>query len=103
VNADTAVLSNKSAGFAISAAVTILFNTILACAKDASPALLKFMNHLAWHNWITQGIADLILFFALGLLLSRPNASQSAKQPAAFLTASVIIAGLGLFVWYLLF
>jgi len=98
-------MSKTTAGFAISAAITVLFNTVLACTKDAWPALLKLMNRIAWHNWITQGIADLVLFILLGLLFSAMKTSPEKSQSrlASFLTVAVIVSGLGLFVWYAIF
>ena len=63
-------LSRPSAAFGLSAAAVILFNTILACVKDANPALKAWMKSLAGHDWTTQGIADVLLFIALGFLFA---------------------------------
>ncbi len=102
---DAMALGSKTAGFGVAAAVTVLFNTVLACVKDASPALLRFMNSIAGHNWTTQGLADVLLFFGLGLILSKTRgaATMRPERVIFFLVAAVVVAGLGLFGWYLLF
>jgi len=98
-------LSGASAGFGVAAAITAVFNTVLACAKDAYHPLLNLMNAIAGHNWTTQGLADVILFVALGLTLSRSQAVARirADRLILFLVAAVVFAGVGLFVWYLVF
>ena len=98
-------LSPKSAGFALSAAFTVLFSTVLACVKDAYRPLLNWMNAIAWHNWITHGIADVILFFAMGLIFSKTGFAERMSPPrlVAVLAGTVIAAGAGLFLWYFLF
>lgn len=105
MNAGDARLSATSTGFALAASITVLFNTALACAKDAYKPLSALMNSIAWHNWITQGVADGLLFLVLGLVLARTAAA--GKMPAArairFLIVAVVVGGLGLFGWYALF
>jgi uncharacterized membrane protein SirB2 len=63
------------------------------------------MNDMAWHNWITHGVADLILFIGLGLILSNANTGEriAPNRLISFLVAAVVVAGAGLFVWYALF
>jgi hypothetical protein len=102
---ENATLGRTTAGFALAAAVTVLFNTVLACAKDAYQPLLRAMNAIAWHNWITQGLADLILFFGLGLILSSAGLPQriAPGRLISFLAVAAIVAGVGLFAWYALF
>lgn len=98
-------LGATSAGFALAAGIAVIFNTALACAKDAYKPLSALMNSIAWHNWITQGIADGLLFVLLGLIFSRlPAASQmSANRLTNFVLIATVVAGLGLFGWYAFF
>jgi len=98
-------LGRASAAFALSAAVTILFNTALACVKDAYAPLTEFMNRLAGHNWTTQGLADVVLFFGLGLVLSKTNLAGriSPDRLILFLAVAVVVGGAGLFIWFALF
>jgi len=105
MSADTANLGNASAAFGVAAAVTALFNTVLACAKDAYHPLNDLMNGLAGHNWTTQALADVVLFVGLGLILSAIHVAEKMKpnRLISFLVAAVIIAGVGLFAWYSLY
>jgi hypothetical protein len=102
---DAAKLGRTSAGFGMAAAITALFNTVLACAKDAYHPLTNFMNAVAGHNWTTQGLADVILFAGLGLIFSRTHAAEEMppNRLMPFLAAAVVISGVGLFVWYAVF
>jgi len=102
---ESAPLGRASAAFCMAAAVTVLFNTLLAWAKDASYPLLKLMNAMAGHNWTTQGLADIVLFVGLGLLFCRTDKVQRIRPERLilFLAVTVSLAGAGLFVWYAIF
>jgi hypothetical protein len=101
---DSLKLGRASAAFALSATITVLFNTFLACAKDAYQPLSRFMASLAGHNWTTQGLADLVIFFGLGLIFLQTGwaGKMDPRRLIFLLTAAVVVAGAGLFVWYVL-
>jgi hypothetical protein len=105
MNVQNDKLGRASAGFALATAITILFSTFLACVKDAYKPLNNFMNAVAWHNWITHGIVDVILFIALGIIFSRIGWAEriAPSRLISFLVGAVVVAGLGLFVWYAVF
>jgi len=105
MTADAGRLNRATAAFGAAAAMVILFNTVLACVKDAYAPLLRFMNSIAGHNWTTQGLADLVLFFGLGLVLMRTGWTDKihGQSLASWLAAAVVLAGVGLAAWYLLF
>jgi hypothetical protein len=105
MNADNSKLGRASAGFAASAALTILFSTVLACVKDAYKPLNNLMNSVAWHNWITHGFADVIRFVALGGIFSKTEWTEriAPGRLISFLAGATILAGLGLFAWYAFF
>jgi hypothetical protein len=102
VSADSSKLGRASAAFGMAAAITALFNTALACVKDAYHPLTNLMNAIAGNNWTTQGLADVILFAGLGLIFSGTGWVEGAppNRVLVFLVAAVVIAGVGLFVWY---
>lgn len=105
MNTENEKLGRASAGFAIGSAVTVLFSTALAWAKDAYRPLNSLMNAIAWHNWITHGITDIVLFIVLGLVFSKTGwiGRIAPNRLIGFLVAAVVVAGGGLFVWYALF
>jgi hypothetical protein len=98
-------LSGASAGFGLAAAIVALFNTVLACLKDAYRPLLNTMNSVGYHNWITQGVVDLVLFFGLGVVFSntRVAARLGPDRLLSLLIFSVALAGTALFFWYVLY
>ncbi len=105
MSGDNSRLGPASAAFGMAAAITALFNTALAWAKDADKPLTNLMNAIAGHNWTTQGLADVILFLGLGLSLSNARTVQTIRPERLilFLAGAVVVAGVGLFAWYALF
>lgn len=99
---DSSQLAPATVGFTLAAAVTVLFNTGLAWAKDAYPALNTFMASLAGHHWTTHGLADLALFLGLGFFFTRSKAGGK-MDPAAVtgaLIGAVALAAFGLAAWF---
>lgn len=87
--------------FGISAAIAILFNTVLAWIKESIPAVDELMTALTGHHWWTHGLLDLAVFFVLGgVLMSRGSQAQLTERLIVQLAGAVVIAGLGLAVWF---
>jgi hypothetical protein len=86
----------------MAAGVAILFNTALAWAKDMSPKLNDFLKSVAGHHWTTHGLADLAIFLALGFVLTATGATKKMdpSRVIIFLAGSVILASLGLLLWF---
>lgn len=97
-------MDRASTAFGLSAAATSVFNTLLTWAKEAYEPLHGFMTSLTGHHWTTHGIADVLLFVALGLVLmntSIPDRIES-RTVIATLIACVALSGLGLVAWFVL-
>lgn len=94
-----------AAAFGLAAAVTVLFNTILALVKDAYQPLDQLMAALTGNHWVTQGLADVILFFAVGWLFTSRGipAGGLTNATVATVTAASLIAGGLLAGWFLIF
>jgi len=105
IGVDTLGLGRPRTAFALSAATTILFNTAVACAKDASHPLKLFMASLSNSDWMTQGAADVILFVGLGLILLKTDLAERTNpaRVISLLVGAVIVGGVGLFSWYALY
>jgi hypothetical protein len=104
-NTDNSKLSRNSVSFGLAAAISILVNTVLACAKDASPRLKTWMASFTGHDWTTQGLAVVLLFIVLGFILKRTDFAE--RMPAGRIISSLVVATLaaaiGLFGWYALY
>jgi hypothetical protein len=95
-------LTAPTSGFVLAASITVLFNTALAWGKDVFPALKDFMKSLTGHDWITHGLADLVLFVGLGVIFMKTSAAGKLdpNRLIAALIAAVSIAGAGLALWF---
>jgi hypothetical protein len=89
----------------LAAALTVVFNTALACAKDTSAPLKNFMKSLTDHDWTTHGLVDLFLFVGLGFFFmkSRMTEQVNPSRLIGVLVFAVASAALGLASWYALF
>jgi hypothetical protein len=96
-------LDHVSAAFGLSAAVAILFNTLLAWVKDSVPALNSFMAGLTGHHWITHSLFDLAVFIGLGFVFMSTGTADrmTGMGLVRVLIGAVVLAGLGLAGWFL--
>ena len=92
-----------AAAFGLSAAITAVFNVVLAFVKDSYPPLNSFMASLTGHHWRTHGLADVILFFLLGwLFMSRGIPGDGLTDSTVkTLVTCVIVASAALGLWFL--
>jgi hypothetical protein len=97
-------LTAATSGFVLAAAITVLLNTTLSCAKDAYAPLKIVMQSLTGHDWTTQGLIDLLVFVGLGLLFmsTRVGDRIDPSRLIAVLIGAVVIAGFGLCLWFAL-
>lgn len=95
-------LDRATAAFGLAVAITVLFNTVLAWIKDAYEPLNAFMAHLGGHHWTTHGLADVALFFALGIVFMNTGVGEriNPNRLIGGVVLSVVIAGVGLLAWF---
>ena len=95
-------LTGTTSAFVLAAAITVLFNTVLACAKDAYAPLKAFLKSLTGNDWTTHGLLDLVLFAGLGFIFMSLRMAEKigAGRLIAVLIGAVVIAGLGLALWF---
>ncbi len=95
-------LKAATSSFVLAAAVTVLFSTMLAWAKDVYAPLKHVLKSLTGQDWTTHGLVDLLLFIGLGLLFMKTKVSQriAPQHLIGGLVVAVGIAGLGLALWF---
>ena len=95
-------LTGTTSAFVLAAAITVLFNTALACAKDAYAPFKAFLKSLTGNDWTTHGLLDLVLFAGLGFIFMSVRMAEKtgAGRLIAVLIGAVVIAGLGLALWF---
>ena len=96
------VLDGAAAAFGVSAAITIVFITVLAWIKDAYDPLNNFMAALTSHHWITHGLVDIAVFVILGVAFTKRGVSMDGIKLAAMLAGAAIVGGGGLALWFVL-
>lgn len=92
-----------AAAFGLSAAITVVFNVVLAFAKDSYPPLNSFMASLTGHHWRTHGLVDVAVFISLGLVFMnrRVPARGLTSGLVVTVTAATVLAGAALGLWFL--
>ena len=107
-NMQPAAASNVTAesaavGYGLSAAITVVFNVILAFIKDSWPALNSFMASLTGHHWRTHGLADVILFILLGWFFTSRGVQggRLTTNSAVTVGGAAVIASAALGLWFL--
>ncbi len=97
-------LTVATSGFVLAAAITVILNAALACAKDAYAPLKTVMQSLTGHDWTTQGLIDLAVFVGLGLIFMNTRVGDriNPSRLIAVLISAVAIAGFGLCLWFAL-
>ena len=95
-------LSAATSAFCLAAAITVLFNTARAWAKDVSAPLTDFMKSLTGHHWTTHGLADLLVFVGLGLIFATSKIAEKmgSNRLIGILIGAVVIAAAGLGLWF---
>lgn len=98
-------LRAETSGFVLAAALTVVFNTALACAKDTFAPLKNFMKSLANHDWTTHGLVDLFVFVGLGFFFLKSGMMEqmNPSRLTGALFVAVASAVLGFALWYAIF
>lgn len=92
-----------AAAFGLSAAITVLFNVVLAFVKDSYPPLNSFMASLTGHHWRTHGLADVILFLVLGWFFTTRGVQggRLTTNSAVTVGGAAVVASAALGLWFL--
>jgi cation transport ATPase len=101
---ETQELDKTTAAFALSAAITVLFSTLMTWIKELSEPFHDFLAVLTGHHWTTQGVVVLIVFVVLGWIFMRTGIASRMSPTGLIntLVAAVIIAGIGIAGFFLI-
>jgi hypothetical protein len=102
---ESKLLTVRTSSFVLAAAVAVVFNTLLAWVKDAYEPLNAFMKSLTGHHWTTHGLADLLVFFVLAWIFEKTRIAEKLdpNRLISILVAAVVLAAVGLGLWFVLF
>ena len=100
-------LNAQTRGFGLAVAVTSIASALLVMAKELNEeTLLKFMKSVTVHHWVTHGIFDVLVFVALGLLLSKSNSGQGPaiddEQLTKIVVGSFLLSNIGIAAFFII-
>ncbi len=95
----TTKIDGAAAGFGIAAGLAIVFNSVLVALTDTWPTVDPYVANWTGHAWRTHGIADVLVFLILGVLLTRRRTTIGGYTLALYLVLSVAVA-VGGFGWW---
>ena len=91
----TETVSPKVTGYGISYAITAILSALLVVLKESNESVLNLMKALTGHHWITHGLLDIIIFVALGILLSRgAGIRMSGNALISTVVGATVVSGL---------
>lgn len=94
----------KTAGFALSFLIVSLINALLVIFKEEYSPLKDWMASTVGHHWAAHGFFIIVLFVALGLLLSLvlDESRWTAERSSVLLIIGVVVGGLLISGFYLI-
>lgn len=92
-------LGKYTRSFGLSFGITSFFSAFLVILKETNEdTVLAWMKSVTLHHWVTHGLMNLVLFVALGVVLSRLNKGDgirlSSNVLASCIAGSVVISGI---------
>jgi len=78
--------------------IVIIFNSLLTVIKERFEGVHHLLVTLSGHHWITHGVLDVILFFVIGVILSKKIDNKGRFLRVGILLSAILgvsmIAGL---------
>ena len=91
-------LNPKTVAFGYSVIIVIIFNSLLTVIKERFEGVHHLLVTLSGHHWITHGVLDVILFFVIGVILSKKIDNKGRFLRVGILLSAILgvsmIAGL---------
>jgi hypothetical protein len=91
---DADTVNAKVAGYGISYAITSLLSALLVVLKESNDSVRELLVALTGHHWISHGLLDVIVFVALGAILSRRHLNLSGNALITSVVGSTILSAL---------
>ncbi len=90
-------LSKYTVSFGLALAITSVFSALLVVVKELSEnTVMAFMKRATGHHWVTHSLLDVLVFLALGFLLTKVQISSTRLIQViigATIIGAVIISG----------
>jgi len=87
-------VSAKATGYGIAYAITSILSALLVVLKESNEGVHGLLVAITGHHWVTHGLLDVIVFVALGAVLSRRDISLSGNTLITTVVGATILSGL---------
>jgi hypothetical protein len=84
----------KTAGFAVSYAITSILSAILVVLKEGSQSIHDGLAAVTGHHWVTHGLLDVIVFLVLGFVLAGRGLHLTTQAMLWTIVGSTVVSGL---------
>ncbi len=81
-------------GYGISYAVTSILSALLVILKESNEDVLGLLASLTGNHWISHSLLDVIIFVALGAVLSRREINMSGNTLISTVVGATVLSGL---------
>jgi hypothetical protein len=90
----TETVGANASGFGISYAITSVLSALLVVWKESSEAVHDGLAAITGHHWVTHGLLDVIVFLALGFILSRRSIAMTGNALVTTIVGATVVSGL---------
>ncbi|VAW10042.1 hypothetical protein MNBD_ALPHA09-1500 [hydrothermal vent metagenome] len=81
-------------GYGISYAVTSILSALLVVLKESYEGVMALLVSITGHHWVSHGLLAVIVFVALGALLSRRNIAMKGNTLITTVVGATVVGGL---------
>lgn len=81
--------------FGISVIVTSIFSALLVLLKESNPDTVLAWMKAPGHHWVTHGVLNLIVFFAVGFALANLGKASEVPRNTRNLIGGLVLSVLG--------
>jgi len=88
-------ISAKVTGYGISYAITSILSALLVVLKESNESVHGLLVSITGHHWVTHGLLNVIVFVALGAVLSRMGGGirMTGNALIATVAGATVISG----------
>ncbi len=90
----TETVNANATAFGVSYAITSVFSALLVVLKESNETVFNGLVAITGHHWVTQGLLNVVVFVALGLVLRSRDMTMTGNALVATVIGATILSGL---------
>jgi hypothetical protein len=91
---DSIEVSTAASSFGLAYAITSVLSALLVVMKETNKGVLDWLAGASPHHWVSHGVLNLFVFFALGTLLYWMRTRLSGKALITSMVGATVFSGL---------